>query len=314
MKAIFNKVLEKRGISLFIVLFLIASFSSDTFFSKSNLSNVLLQVSTDGIVAIGMTYVILSGGIDLSVGNLIALVSVITILVQASHGTIAGIVLALIAALIIGLINGLLVAKVGVSPFVTTLGIMILVKGIALAISDSKSHSGTDPAFASFADKQFLGLPYASIIFLLLVLIFDFVLKKTAFGREFYAVGGNREASWLAGLNVDKYLIFAYMFCSFITAVGGVIVTSRINTGSPIIAADTSTSVISAVLLGGTSMAGGMGSVSNTLWGVLIIGILKNMMNLMGIGGYYQTILLGLLLIISVFWDRTNFHFMQSNK
>jgi ribose/xylose/arabinose/galactoside ABC-type transport system permease subunit len=300
-------LLKKRALVILFVLFLIACLSTKEFLTLGNINNVLLQVATDGIIAIGMTIVILIGGIDLSVGSVVAMASVITIWMQPQFGSGVGILVSILASAAIGLINGLLITQVGVSPFVTTLGVMTFVKGIALAISNSRTQSGIDPVFAGLANIPVLGIPLGTCIFILMVIATNLYLVRNHTGRGLYAVGGNPEASWLAGLNVKGYTIASYVFCSITAAIGGILLTSRINTGSPIIGGDTSTIVISAVLLGGTSMAGGSGTVSGTLVGVLILGVLKNMMNLIGIGGYYQTIILGTLLVITVLADRSHF-------
>ena len=306
-KKIFNFLLEKRSIVILFVLLLCACLFTTEFLKPSNLSNVLLQVATDGIVAVGVTFIVLTGGIDLSVGSQIALTSVIVIMMQPKFGTAAGVLTAVAAGLVIGLLNGLLITRVGISPFVTTLGMMTLIKGIALAVSNSRSHSGIDPVFAHLADQRILGIPFAAIVFILFVLIGNWFLTRTTLGRCYYAVGGNPEASWLAGLNTNALVLSVYVIGAFCTTIAGILLTSRINTGSPIIAGDTGTTVISAILLGGTSMAGGIGTIYGTLVGTLILGILKNGMNLMGISGYYQTIILGTLLVISVLADRTHF-------
>ena len=305
-------LLEKRSIVILVILLLCACIFTTEFLKPSNLSNVLLQVATDGIVAVGVTFIVLTGGIDLSVGSQIALTSVIVIMMQPKYGTFAGVLTAVAAGIIIGTANGLLITRVGISPFVTTLGMMTLIKGVALAISNSRSHSGIDPVFAHLADQRILGIPFAALVFILFVLVGNFFLTKTTVGRRYYAVGGNPEASWLAGLNTNGLVLSVYVIGAFCTTIAGILLTSRINTGSPIIAGDTGTTVISAILLGGTSMAGGIGSIYGTLVGTLILGILKNGMNLMGINGYFQTIILGTLLVISVLADRT--HYDQKSR
>ncbi len=311
-KKIFRYLLAKRSIVILAVLLLCACLFTTEFLKPSNLSNVLLQVATDGIVAVGVTFIVLTGGIDLSVGSQIALTSVIVIMMQPKYGTAAGVIAAILVGLLVGAINGLLITRVGISPFVTTLGMMTLIKGVALAVSDSRSHSGIDQAFAHLADQRIFGIPFAAIVFILFVLVGNWFLTKTTLGRCYYAVGGNPEASWLAGLNTGALVLSVYVIGAFCTTIAGILLTSRINTGSPIIAGDTGTTVISAILLGGTSMAGGIGTIYGTLVGTLILGILKNGMNLMGINGYFQTIILGSLLVISVLADRT--HYDQKNR
>ena len=313
MKKVMKLLLEHRAKVILVILLICAvAFTRGRFLTWSNITNVMIQIATDGIVAVGVTFIVLMGGIDLSVGSQIALTSVIVIMMQPIGGTVSGVLLALAVGLLIGLLNGLLITRIGISPFVTTLGMMTLVKGIALYLSDSKSHPGTDPAFARLADTRMLGIPFAAIIFLLFVLFCNWFLTRTSIGRSYYAVGGNPEAAWLAGLDTKNLTLSVYVIGGFCTAVAGVLLTSRINTGSPIIADNTGTKVISAILLGGTSMAGGIGTVYGTLIGTLILGILTNMMNLTGINGYYQTIILGTLLVLSVLADRT--HYDHSNS
>ena len=197
-KKITGFLLEKRSYVILVVLLLCACIFTTEFLKPSNLSNVLLQVATDGIVAVGVTFIVLTGGIDLSVGSQIALTSVIVIMMQPKFGTPAGVLTAIAAGLIIGTANGLLITRVGISPFVTTLGMMTLIKGVALAISDSRSHSGIDPVFAHLADQRICGIPFAAIVFILFVLIGNWFLTRTTVGRRYYAVGGNPEAAWLA--------------------------------------------------------------------------------------------------------------------
>ncbi len=310
-KKVLKILLENRAKVILALLVICAiAFTRGQFLTWSNITNVMIQVATDGIVAVGVTFIVLMGGIDLSVGSQIALTSVIVIMMQPIGGTVSGVLAALAVGLLIGLVNGLLITRVGISPFVTTLGMMTLVKGVALYLSDSKSHPGTDPVFAHIADTRILGIPFAAIVFILFVLICNWFLTRTSIGRSYYAVGGNPEAAWLAGLNTKNLTLSVYVISGFCTAVAGILLTSRINTGSPIIADNTGTKVISAILLGGTSMAGGIGTVYGTLIGALILGILTNMMNLIGISGYYQTIILGTLLVLSVLADRT--HYDQS--
>jgi ribose transport system permease protein len=306
-RSISQFLLNKRVLVILFILVLVASLSAQEFLTVGNVRNVFLQVATDGIIAVGMTFVILTGGIDLSAGSVVAMASVITIWMQPNYGSALGIVAAIAASAVIGLINGLLITRVGVSPFVTTLGTMTFVKGIALAISNSRTHSGTDPVFAGLASQPILGIPLGTVIFLLLVLLANYYLVRSTPGRGFYAAGGNPEAAWLAGINVKGYLLGAYIFCSITAAVGGILLTSRINTGSPIIGGDTVMVAVSAILLGGASMAGGSGTIAGTLVGILILGILKNMMNLTGVGGYYQTIILGTLLVLMVLVDRLKY-------
>jgi ribose/xylose/arabinose/galactoside ABC-type transport system permease subunit len=249
-RSLLSQIRKYNILFLLLGLFTLLAISSKNFISPHNIENILMQVSTDGIVAIGMTFVIITGGIDLSVGKVLALSSVIAIGLQPYTGSWISCTLALLAGALLGTINGLLISKVKINPFITTLGIRIFVEGLTLGVTNTRPISGKDPSFLNFASTSILGIPLPALIFLGMIIIFHYFLSYTCKGRLYYAVGGNKEASWLAGIKVDKYLIMGYAFCSFCAALAGVIWASRINTGSPIIGKDTDTIAIVAVLLG----------------------------------------------------------------
>ena len=283
---------------------LLGAFISPEFMTASNFQNVQIQLATDGIIAVGMTFVIISGGFDLSVGSVLALAGLTAVGLQSSLGTPAGLVLALLMGVVVGLVNGFLVTKIGINPFIATLGTMTLVRGLALGVTDTKPISGVDENFATLATLPVLGIPLAGLIFLAVLVIGFHVLTSTVIGRHIYAVGGNLEASWLSGIKIDAYRVGTYVLTSFLAALSGVLLASRINTGSPVVGRDTPLTVISAVLLGGTNMVGGSGSLIGTLEGVLVLGVLNNEMDLMGVADYYQTIIRGALLVLVVLFDR----------
>jgi ribose/xylose/arabinose/galactoside ABC-type transport system permease subunit len=303
LKKILRFVFKYRILLILLVIFLLSSFINKEFLKIVNLKNILLQISSDGLIAIGMTFLIITACIDLSVGSQIALTSVIVIGLQSTLGTSFGIIIAIAAGILIGLVNGLLVVKVKVSPFISTLGMLTIVKGITLWLSDSRAISGTDPNFAKLAGSPILGIPLAFFLFIILVFISDYFLKNTNIGRAYYAIGANPEASKSIGIKVDRYLIVTYIFSSFTTVLGGIVVTSRINTGSPVLGNNTPLYVIAAVLIGGTSMMGGEGRTIGTMLGVLILGMLRNSLNLLGVGGYGQTITLGVIMIFVMLMD-----------
>src|SRR5438034_1569093 len=291
-------ILQQRVLIVLLALALLGSFVSPEFMTTSNFQNILIQIATDGIIAVGMTFTIISGGFDLSVGSVLALAGVIAVGLQSSLGTLAGVVLALLMGLVIGLVNGVLVTRIGINPFITTLGTMTLVRGLALGITDTKPISGADENFANLAALPVFGIPLAALIFLIALVAGYYVLTSTAVGRHIYAVGGNLEASWLSGVKTNAYRVGTYVLTSFLAAISGVLLASRINTGSPVVGRDTPLTVISAVLLGGTSMAGGSGSLIGTFEGVLVLGVLNNGLDLMGVADYYQTIFRGALLVL----------------
>jgi ribose transport system permease protein len=301
---IFAKLLKYNVLLVLLILCVGASLFTEEFLTPRNLQNVLLQVATDGIIAIGMTFVIITAGVDFSVGRVLALASVVAIGLQPHVGSLGASGLALLAGLAIGVLNGLLVTKVGIIPFISTLGMQVFVYGLALGVTNTRPISGIDPAFADLATTPVFGLPLAAVVFLVMVGVCHYVLSYTHFGRGFYAVGGNTEASWLSGIKVNAYLIAAYTFTAFTAALSGVLLASRINTGSPIIGEDTPLIVIAAVLMGGCSMTGGSGTILGTLQGVLVLGVLNNGMNLLGVPDFYQTIITGALLVLVMLIDR----------
>lgn len=302
-KKILQFIFKYRILLILVVIFSVSSFINKEFLTIVNLKNILLQVSSDGLIAIGMTFLIIMACIDLSVGSQIALTSVIVIGLQSIIGTNFGIIIAILAGLLIGLANGLLVVKVKVSPFISTLGMLTIVKGITLWLSDSRAISGIDPNFAKLAETPILGIPLAFFLFVILVFISDYFIINTNIGRAYYAIGANPEASKSIGIKVDRYLIITFIFSSLTTALGGIIIASRINTGSPVLGVSTPLYVIAAVLIGGTSMMGGEGRPFGTMLGILIIGMLRNSLNLSGVGGYGQTIILGVILIFVMLMD-----------
>ncbi|HDQ72207.1 MAG TPA: ABC transporter permease [Chloroflexi bacterium] len=299
-----EKILKYNVLLVLLVLIAGVSLLSDKFLTSRNLQNVMLQISTDGIIAIGVTFVIITAGIDLSVGKVLALASVVAVGLQPHTGSFWAVVLALLTGAVIGVMNGLLVAKVKINPFISTLGMRVFVEGLALGVTNTRPISGTDPAFAQLATTPVLGIPLAAAIFLVMVGICHYILSYTPVGRGFYAVGGNKEASWLAGIKVNGYLVAAYAFTSFTAALAGVLLASRINTGSPIIGRDTDLVVIAGVLLGGASMSGGSGTIVGTLLGMLVLGVLNNSLNLLRVADFYQTIITGVLLVLVMLLDR----------
>ncbi len=298
------RLLKHNVLLVLLILIAGASLLAEEFLTPRNLQNILLQVATDGIIAIGMTFVIITGGVDFSVGRVMALTSVIAIGLQPYVGSLGASGLALLAGLVIGVANGLLVTRIKIIPFISTLGMQVFVYGLTLGVTNTRPISGIDPAFADLATMPVFGIPLAAVVFLLLGAVCHYILSYTHLGRGFYAVGGNTEASWLSGIKVNAYLIAAYAFTAFTAALSGLLLASRINTGSPIIGEDTPLIVIAAVLLGGSSMTGGSGTILGTLQGVLVLGVLNNGMNLLGVPDFYQTIITGALLVLVMLVDR----------
>jgi ribose/xylose/arabinose/galactoside ABC-type transport system permease subunit len=291
---------------VFLGLLIIATLLSPRFASYRNLMNVLRQVSILGVLAVGMTYVILTGGIDLSVGGIMAfscvLVPVVAPFVNLSIPLI--IIVCVVSGGFLGLITGTLVSFGRLQPFIATLGMSAVAEGLGFILSDGRPIILSDLRWSTFGSSYTLGLPNLAIVFLIIVLVGQFILHKTVYGVYVYAIGVNEEALRLSGVNTRKVKLIAYILSGALAAVGGLMMTARINVGDPGVGAGYSLDVIAAVVVGGTRMGGGYGSVLNTLLGAAIIGVLNNIFNLMGISPYPQMVFKGIIIIAAVLFEQ----------
>lgn len=293
---------EQPIILVLIALFAAFAVFADGFADASNISNVLRQTSMLGIVAIGMSIVVLTGGIDLSVGSVVALSTVLVAGLANSYPPIIGINVALIAGALIGFANGVLIAGLGLQPIIVTVSSMAIVRGLAMWMSESRPIFGTLPKelFLLF-DGRVLGVPIPVMIFALLALCAMFFLGNTRTGRAIYQVGGNEEAASLAGIPVRSTKIIAYTLCGFLASIAGIVLTARMQSGDGVrTGMGWELDAIAAVAVGGISLAGGRGHLIGAICGVLIIGFLANAFNLMAINPYWQRIVIGLVLAAAV--------------
>jgi ribose/xylose/arabinose/galactoside ABC-type transport system permease subunit len=279
------------------------------FLSVPNLVNVALSIAITGILAVGMTAVILTGGIDLSVGSVAALAGVVAALVAATDvsGSVA---LASLAALGVGLavgvFNGAMVAWFRVPPFVTTLAMLTICRGLAFVLTGGRAIGNLPTGFGLFGREHVLGVPVPVILMLVVFAAGWFVLRRMTFGRYVYAVGGNREAAFLAGVNVKGVTMLVYILNGLLVGLAGLVLASRLGAGVPNAGIQYELDVIAAVVVGGTSLNGGRGSVIATLWGAVFIGVLNNGLNLAGIDPYMQRIALGAVILLAVLADQIN--------
>lgn len=289
---------------------LIVSVAYPRFLESSNLFNVLRQTSINAIIAAGMTFAILTGGIDISVGSALAFAGAVGAQLVLSGLPIWIILPAvLLIGIAAGLINGILIARANLQPFIATLVTQTILRGATLVFTSGKpiSFSTSSPAGASF---KWIGagsigpVPVPVILMILVFVILWFVLNHTAFGRYIYAVGGNEEAAKLSGVNTMWVKVSAYVICGVTTAIAALIVTARLTSAQPSAGEGYELDAIAAVVLGGTSMLGGQGDILGTIVGALIIGILNNSLNLMNVSSYYQTIIKGLVILFAVLLDR----------
>ncbi len=279
------------------------SFLSPHFLTVQNLTNILLQSSIIGFMAIGMTYIMINGNIDLSVGATMALAAVLVIGLQP-FGLVFAIVISLLAGMAVGALNGWFVTKVGINAFVVTLGAMIGVRGLVFVYTGEQSLVGENFTFADLGASYIGPLPLIVVIFLVTVFLGEWVLRNTPHGRNAFAVGGNYEAAVNAGIKVKKHILINFIVIGFAAALAGIVLASRMNAATPTLGMEYELWVITAVVLGGTKLTGGYGSVLRTFGGILIIGILRNGMNLLNVQAYYVLLIMGLILITVVFIDK----------
>lgn len=298
--------LKKYGIFLVLaLLFVVFSLSSDTFLSAQNLMNVLRQVSMMGIVAVGISFVLIAGGIDLSVGSQISLVNIMGawLMVNAGMHPAAAVAMLLIAAAIVGLLNGWLTIRMNIHPLMVTLATMTILAGLSKMISGGLSIYGFPASFAVIGQGYVGAVPVPVLIFVAVSLIGSFILNRTVFGRYVYAIGGNEEAARLSGVATNRIKLAIFSICGFFTGIAGVVMLSRMNSGQPNAGAGFEFDVLTAVVLGGVSIMGGEGKISGVITGVLIIGILSNGLILMNVGDYYQSVIKGVVLLAAIGLD-----------
>ncbi len=306
MKSSAKKNLSKyKSLIGFFALCIIISIITPRFLTLANITNVLTQISVNAIIAVGMTFVILTGGIDLSVGSILAISGAVAASIVKTTGSVPLAVLAaLIIGIIIGLFNGVIISKGKVQAFIVTLASMTVFRGITYVFTNGTPISGLGTAFGSIGNKKLGFLPVPVIITLVIVLIAYYVLSQTRFGRYLYALGGNEDSARLSGINTDKISMMVYAVSGVAAAISGVIVTSRIGSASPNAGSGFELDAIAAVVIGGTSLSGGEGSVVGTIIGALIIGVLNNGLNLMNVSPFYQSIVKGIVILAAVLIDK----------
>jgi D-xylose transport system permease protein len=364
-----KKFIKDNGTIIALIgLIIILSFLSPAFFSPRNLTNLIRQVTVIGIIAVGMTMVILIAGIDLSVGSIVGVSAVVvTLLMQAGISVWLSIILTiLLTGVLIGLFTGFMTARFNIHPFIITLGMMTIARGLSLTLTQGVSipvtsdffgvigsgYIGKIPSlillvialifgiYSSFrrnANKKkhgmktnkgevlagiiysvigfvasvfifigYLGIPIPVAIFTVIVIWGIYVLRKTGFGRKLYAIGGNEKVAWLSGIDIFKTKVKVFTIIAILSSISGIILASRLNGASPNLGDGFELDAIASVIIGGTSFMGGIGNVSGTVIGVLIIGVINNGMSLLGINTFYQMIVKGFIIILAVLIDVIN--------
>jgi ribose transport system permease protein len=290
----------------FVILCTFFATQTPFFLTQTNLDTIASTIAIVGITAIGMTLVLISGGVDISVGSVAALAGVVTSLLWLQYGLPLGVstVLGFLAGGVVGLLNGLIVTYLKINPLIATLATFSIIRGLAFVLSEGQTNLLSNPAFNFIGRGSILGIPFSLLVMLCLYAVFGFILRYTAFGRNLYAIGGSPQASRLAGLAVTRHLIIVYVISGLLAAFSGIINVSQLASSAPRAAVGLEFTVITAVVLGGTSLAGGKGTLVGTLIGVIILRTLDNGLVLMQVSSFYQDVARGLVLILAVGFDQ----------
>ena len=289
-----------------LVLCLVTALLTGRFLSPLNLTNILVQSSIMAVIAIGMTFVIIGGGFDLSVGSTVALAGCIAAMAMVQFGLAAGVLAGIATGTAVGLVNGVIVAKLGINPFISTLGTMVLVRGLVYLITGG-APVGDDrlpTAFLAFGSTRLLGIHYLVWVPAALLVVLSWVMAATPYGRRIYATGGNREAAYLSGVPVDRIIASTYIWCGGLAGLAGVMLTARLQSGQPTAGEYYELTAIAAVILGGASLHGGEGALYKSIIGVFIMVVLGNSLNLLNVDSYWQRVAIGVVIIAAAAADR----------
>jgi ribose transport system permease protein len=298
----FQEMWRRYGVlSIFVVLIAVSYLLSPVFLSPQNIMNLLRQSSINVSISMGMLLVIISGGIDLSVGPMTALSGIILAMsIGAGMPAWLAVLIALACALPLGSINGSFIAYGRIAPFIMTLASMTVVRGATYMVTHSRPIFISNPLISFMGEGAILGIPVPVVVMLTVTFITQFLLKRTVWGRGLYAVGGNSEAARLAGINVERKLVSAYVISSLFAFIAGVIMASRLSIGSPRVGVGFELDAIASVVIGGASMSGGTGSATNTLLGALLVAYIANILNLLGVQTYVQQVVTGVIILTAV--------------
>lgn len=303
-------IIAFREFALIIVLLVfgvVMSIASPFFLNKENLEAILLGLSVEATIAVGMAVLLISGGLDLSIGSTLAFTGVVTgLALNAGIAAPISILVGLFAALSVGLVNGLLVSKMKINPFITTLGMLITVRGLLLVIAQGRAVLNLPVSFTVIGQGRLFGIQYPIYVMMVLVIIGDMLMRNSRFFRQSYYIGGNEKAARLSGVNVDFVKIVNYCLVALLAGIAGLLITARFGAASVTVGSGLEMRVITATIIGGASLSGGEGSVFGAFLGALFMGVLANALNLLGVDVYWQNLVTGLILIIAVVVDVIN--------
>jgi ribose/xylose/arabinose/galactoside ABC-type transport system permease subunit len=298
--------IKQQGIFIgFFVICAIISIISPQFLTLSNWTIIFTQVSINALLAFGVTFVIITGGIDLSLGSIVAIAGIFAAIMAhpGDYPVIVPIIAGLLAGSILGIFNGFVITKTKIAPFIVTLGTMTIARGLALIVSKGRPISNLSDSFEFIGGGAILGIPLPIIILVVIFIICTIILKKTILGRYIYAIGGYEQAARASGINITKIKITVYVISGFLAGLAGVLLTSRVTTGQPNTGAGFELDAIAAAVIGGASTTGGVGTMGGTLIGALLIGVINNGLDLMNVTSYYQQVVMGIIIIGAVVLD-----------
>lgn len=308
MKNTMKYMSELTTVIALIILMAVITIINSNFLTANNLLNLLLQVTSNALIAFGMTFVILTGGIDLSVGSILALSSALTAgLLGSGMPVTLAILISLILGCILGMMNGLLISYGKLAPFIVTLATMTIFRGATLVYTNGNpiTKGLSDTFLFQFLGQGYIvGIPFPVIIMFIVFIVLYVLLHKTAFGKSVYAIGGNEKAAYISGVKLNKVKIIIYSISGIMASISGLIITSRLSSAQPTAGASYEMDAIAAVVLGGTSLSRGKGRILGTLIGALIIGVLNNGLNIIGVSAFWQQVVKGVVILIAVLIDR----------
>ncbi|WZL75054.1 ABC transporter permease [Clostridiaceae bacterium 35-E11] len=317
-----KKIFEKYGIYFIFVSMVIAmSILSPAFLKVGNLLNVVRQISVIGLIAMGVTMIIITTGIDLSSGSVLALAAVVAASfaqrsdwAAAMYPSLTGlpVIVPILAGLLVGVacgfVNGTIIAKTKIPPFIATLGMMTAARGLALLYSDGRPVSSLTNSYNFIGQGKIFGIPFPILILLVMAMFSHILLKNTKFGKYIYAIGGNENAAVVSGINVSKYKIMLYTYAGMLAGLAGIVLSSRISSGQPGLGVAYELDAIASAVIGGTSLSGGIGTIPGTMVGALIIGVLNNGLDLLNVSAYWQQIIKGVIIVGAVILDERKNH------
>jgi ribose/xylose/arabinose/galactoside ABC-type transport system permease subunit len=305
-KPVFHFLSRYAILIAFLVLIIIMAILSPAFLKITNIMNILRQTSINGIVAVGMTFVIILAGIDLSAGSVLALAAVVatSFAHPGTYPVIVPVFFGLLTGALCGFVNGFIIARRKIAPFIVTLGMMTIARGAALVYTDGRPVIELSDQYNTIGGSYLLGIPVPVIIFVAIVASGWFLLSRTVFGRHVYATGGNKTAAELSGIVTGKVIVWVYTLAGLLSGLAGIVLSSRVMSGSPSTGQGYELDAIAAVVIGGTRLTGGVGTIFGTIIGALIIGVMNNGLDLLNVSSYWQQIVKGIIIVVAVVLER----------